>query len=261
MNNLKEITLAVCETAKQVGVFLREERKTFSLDSVEQKHDHDYVSYVDKTAEKKLVEALKRVYPKAGFITEEGTVDRSNTELNWIIDPLDGTTNYIQDNAPYCISIALRSGNDLLIGMVYEVCRDECYFAWKEGGAYLNGKPIHVSEKQISNALIGIDLPYNAESYKPVVLSIIDKLYGKVSSLRVNGSAAMGLCYVAAGRYDGWMEAYINPWDYSAGVLIVREAGGTVTDFNGKDVHSHHVIATNGILHSDLKAVLPPAAF
>lgn len=261
MYNLKEITFAVCETAKQVGVFLREERKTFSLDKVEQKHDHDYVSYVDKMAEVELVQALKKIYPAAGFITEEGTVDHSETKLNWIVDPLDGTTNYIQNNAPYCISIALRNEDDLLIGVVYEVCRDECYFAWKGGGAYLNDKPIHVSEKQIENALIGIDLPYNADAYKPIVLSILDKLYGKVSSLRINGSAAMGLCYVAVGRYDGWMEAYIKPWDYSAGVLIVREAGGNVTDFNGENVHSHHLIATNGIIHSDLKAALPTTTF
>lgn len=179
--------------------------------------------------------------------------------MNWIIDPLDGTTNYIQDVAPYCISIALRNGGDLLVGVVYEVCRDECYSAWKGGGAYMNDKQIHVSEKNIENAFVGLDVPYNAEAYKHIILKIMTDFYGKVSSIRINGSAAMGLCYVAIGRYDGWLEAFIKPWDYSAGVLIVREAGGRVTDFNGNEniQNTHHIVASNVVIHQDLKNVLP----
>lgn len=258
MYKLKEKTLAVCNIAREIGHFLREERKTFSLDQVESKHNHDYVSYVDKTAEKKLVERLAAVLPEAGFITEEGTVEQSQTRLKWVIDPLDGTTNFIQDYAPYCISIALKDESDFLIGVVYEVSLDECFYAWKSGGAFLNDHRIEVSKKTFENALIGIDLPYNALEYKPVIVNVFDQLYGKVSGLRINGSAAMGLCYVAVGRYDGWAEAYINPWDYSAGVLIVREAGGEVTDFNGNtSIDSHHVIATNGLIHEALRAVLP----
>lgn len=259
MINLKEVTFKVNQIAKQVGVFLREERKTFSLDKVEQKQSHDYVSYVDKTAEKLLVAELKKILPEAGFITEEETVAQSSEDLKWIIDPLDGTTNFIQDSAPYCISIALRDKEDLLIGVVYEVCRDECYYAWKNGGAYMNDRQIRVSGKQIDQGFIGLDLPYNAIVYKETVLALIDKLYGKVSSLRINGSAAMGLCYVAIGRYDGWMEAHINTWDYSAGVLLVREAGGKITDYNGnEDIrNTHHVIASNGLIHTNLMEALP----
>lgn len=258
MENLKELTAEVCVIAKQVGVFLREERKVFSFDRVEQKHSHDYVSYVDKTAEERLVKALTKLLPDAGFITEEKTVAQSTKRLSWIIDPLDGTTNYIQDSAPYCISLALQDGEELLIGVVYEVCRDECYAAWKGGGAYLNDKQIRVTDKALDQAFIGLDVPYNAEAYKQIILRLMDHLYGKVSGIRINGSAAMGLCYVAAGRYDAWMEAFISPWDYAAGVLLVREAGGKVTDFDGVEnvSNTHHILATNGIIHPEIRDIL-----
>lgn len=259
MKDLKVLADEVCEIAKRVGVFLREERKVFSLDSVERKSEHDYVSYVDKTAEVMLVEELAKLLPETGFITEEDTVEKSTKALNWIIDPLDGTTNYIQDLAPYCISIALRDGDDLLIGVVYEVCLDECFAAWQDGGAFLNGRQIQVSAKPLNQALIGLDLPYKAEEYKPVLLRLVDELCGKVTSLRLNGSAAMSLCYVAAGRYDGWVEAFLKPWDYSAGVLIVREAGGRITDFSGSEhiQDKHHILASNGVIHEELLKLLP----
>lgn len=254
MDNLKELTFKVCEIAKQIGSFLREERKSFSIDRVEEKQDHDYVSYVDKTAERMIVEKLKKLQVKAGFITEEETIRQSDLELNWVVDPLDGTTNYIQDYAPYCVSIALRNKEDLLIGVVYEVSLDECFYAWKGGGVYLNNSPIKVTEKKINQAFIGLELPYNAMEYKATFLNLISNLYGVVSGIRTNGSAAMGLCYVAVGRFDGWMEAFIKPWDYSAGALIVREAGGLVTDYEGnQNIHNtHHIIATNGIIHNEL---------
>jgi myo-inositol-1(or 4)-monophosphatase len=256
--DLKQITYQVCEIAKATGAYLSSERQNFNKENVKQKHSHDYVSYVDREAEKMTVEKLRELLPEAGFITEEGTVEQSAVGLNWVIDPLDGTTNYIQDYAPYCVSIALREGEELLIGVVYEVCRDECFYAWKNGGAYLNGKQIHVSANELENAFVGMDLPYDAEKYKPVILNVFDKLYGKVSSLRINGSAAMSICYVAAGRYDGWAEAFINPWDYSAGVLLVREAGGKVTDFTGKEdiAGTHHIVATNGIIHEQLRELV-----
>jgi len=255
--DLKHITLEVCRIAKETGAYLSSEREKFNKEKVVQKNTHDYVSYVDREAEIRVVGQLKKLLPQAGYITEEGTVQQSESGLNWVIDPLDGTTNYIQDYAPYCVSIALRDGKQLLIGVVYEVCRDECFYAWKDGNAYLNGKEIHVSENVIENAFIGMDLPYNAEEYKPIIMNVFDKLYGKVSSIRINGSAAISLCYVAAGRYDGWAEAHIKPWDYSAGVLIVRAAGGKATDFTGQeDIDSHHIIATNGVIHEELQRIL-----
>ncbi|MCD7971695.1 MAG: inositol monophosphatase [Candidatus Azobacteroides sp.] len=251
----ESITSEVCNLAKQTALFLKKERETFSPEKVEEKNSHDYVSYVDRAAEEFLVKSLKELLPEAGFITEEGTVKQSDNLLTWIIDPLDGTTNFIRDYAPYCVSIALREGSTLLAGVIYEVCRDECFYAWKDGGAYLNKKKIHVSDKKMESAFIGLELPYQAQEYKPVILNAFHNLYGRVAGIRISGSAAISLCYVANGRYDGWGEAFIKSWDYAAGALIVKEAGGMVTDFNGKEdiTDTHHIIATNGIIHEEFR--------
>lgn len=256
--DLSYTTSQVCLIAEKTGLYLAAERKNFNAEKVQEKNSHDYVSYVDREAEKITVKALHALLPEAGFITEEGTVEQSEEGLNWVIDPLDGTTNYIQDIAPYCVSIALRQGNEILIGVVYEVCRQECFYAWKNGKAYMNGEQIRVSQKSMENAFLGLELPYNADEYKPVILNAFSKLYGKVSSLRINGSAAMSLCYVANGRYDAWAEAFIKPWDYSAGVLIIREAGGVVTDFRGSEniTGTHHIVASNGIIHEEFRRVV-----
>lgn len=256
--NLNYITGRVCDIARTTGIYLANERKNFKQEKVLEKNSHDYVSYVDREAEKLTVKALNCLLPEAGFITEEGTVEQSSIGLNWIIDPLDGTTNFIQDYSPYCVSIALAKDDELLIGVVYEVTRNECFHAWKGGKAYLNNSVICVSDKPLESAFIGLDLPYNADIYKPVILSIFDKLYGKVSSIRIGGSAATSLCYVAAGRYEGWAEAFISKWDYAAGALIVQEAGGLVTDFIGSNniSNTHHLIASNGIIHAAIQETM-----
>ena len=131
MENLKALTEAVCCVAREAGHFLKEERKSFRREVVQEKHAHDYVSYVDKASEKKVVSALRKLLPEAGFIAEEGSAAYSDETYCWVVDPLDGTTNYIHDNAPYCVSIALRDKQSLLLGVVYEPCRDECFYAWK----------------------------------------------------------------------------------------------------------------------------------
>ena len=262
--NLKYITSEICKIATEGGHFLTEERKNFKRESVVEKHTHDYVSYVDKETEKLLVRKLSALLPEAGFITEEKTVETADKDYTWIIDPLDGTTNYIHDYAPYCVSIALSYKNELIIGVVYEVCRDECFYAWKDGGAYLNDRKINVSNiGNMQQAFIGLDLPYNDKQYKPLLNHLMDKLYGTASSIRLNGSAAISLCYVAAGRYDAWAEAFINAWDFSGGAIIIKEAGGKVTDFFGNDYFSgdHHIIATNGLLHNEIKELISPFTY
>ena len=138
--DLQKLTLAVCEIARQAGAYIREEREKFSLESVERKHAHDYVSYEDKGSEQLIVAALKELLPEAGFITEEGLAGHDAEQLLWVVDPLDGTTNFIHQYAPYAVSIALLQGKEILIGVVYEICADECFYAWKGGGAYLEVK-------------------------------------------------------------------------------------------------------------------------
>ena len=267
--DLEKCTLAVCEIARRAGNYIREERQKFSLERVEQKHAHDYVSYVDKGSERLIVSALSELLPEAGFITEEGTTEvKSEGDVNeksfidvslcWVVDPLDGTTNFIHQYAPYAVSIALLQEREILLGVVYEVCADECFYAWKGGGAYLNGTRQHVSAQKIQDALICLQLPYNSEAYKPVILSLIKQFYGNVGSIRACGSAAMALCNVAAGRLDGYAEKYIGQWDYMAGSLIVMEAGGTVTDYDGSAdfTHGNSVVATNGLIQQDLLAAI-----
>ena len=277
---LEELTRGVCEIAKQAGAYIREERRKFSLESVERKHAHDYVSYVDKGSEKQIVSALRQLLPEAGFITEEGTtkmeegrgkmeedsaISPQSSALTWVVDPLDGTTNFIHQYAPYAVSIALLQGKEILIGVVYEVCHDECYCAWKGGGAYVELKgeslKLSVSNQKIQDALLCLQLPYNSDAYKPVIKHLIDKLYGNVGSIRMCGSAAMALCYVASGRYDGYAEKYIGQWDFMAGALIVKEAGGMVTNYEGSEdfTQGNNVVATNGVIQQDLLNVIKTA--
>ena len=206
---LEKLTSAVCKIAQQAGAYIREERSKFSLESVERKHAHDYVSYVDKGSELRIVSALRELLPEAGFITEEGTAKNDQrSDLTWVVDPLDGTTNFIHQYAPYAVSIALLQGHEVQLGVVYEVCHDECYYAWQDGGSYMNGTALRVSNQKLQDALLCLQLPYNSEAYKPVIKRLIDLLYGHVGSIRMCGSAAMALCYVAAGRLDGYAEKY-----------------------------------------------------
>jgi myo-inositol-1(or 4)-monophosphatase len=278
MYMLEELTKAVCEIAREAGAYIREEREKFSLESVERKHAHDYVSYVDKGSEQRIVSALRKLLPEAGFITEEGTTKGDETSnlksqtlnLTWVVDPLEGTTNFIHRYAPYAVSIALLKGKDIQLGVVYEICSDECFFAWQGGGAYVEvrGKMeevrcerLRVSNQKIQDALLCVQLPYNSDAYKPVVKHLIDKLYGNVGSIRMCGSAAMALCYMAAGRLDGYVEKYIGQWDFMAGALIVKEAGGTVTNYEGSEdfTQGNNVVATNGLIQKDLLDVIKTA--
>ena len=280
--DLERCTLAVCEIARRAGEYIREERSKFSLESVERKHAHDYVSYVDKGSERLIVSALRKLLPEAGFITEEGTAEDSHRfhrlsqrdgltqKMCWVVDPLDGTTNFIHQYAPYAVSIALMEGKEILIGVVYEICADECFYAWKGGGAHLEVKcegvkseklrsdRLHVSGQKIQDALLCLQLPYNSEAYKPTIKRLIDAFYGNVGSIRMCGSAAMALCYVAAGRLDGYAEQYIGQWDYMAGSLIVMEAGGVVTDYAGSEdfTQGNGVVATNGVIQQNLLEVI-----
>ena len=264
MEDLKILTESVCCIAREAGYFLKEERKNFSREAVQKKQAHDYVSYVDKESERRVVAALRELLPEAGFIAEEGSAVYHDEPYCWVVDPLDGTTNYIHDNAPYCVSIALRDKDSLLLGVVYDPCRDECFYAWKGGKAFMNGEEIHVSNvENIKDAFVITELPYNHLQYKQTALHLIDQLYGVVGGIRMNGSAAAAICYVAIGRFDAWMEAFLGKWDYSAAALIVQEAGGKVTDFYGEDhfIEGHHIIATNGNLHpffQKLLAEVPP---
>ena len=274
---LQQLTLSVCRVAREAGAYINKERASFSLDKVERKHAHDYVSYVDKGSEQLIVSKLREILPEAGFITEEGTtkddvrcqvedasdVSPQPSALTWVVDPLDGTTNFIHGFAPYAVSIALCKGREIVIGVVYEIVSDECFYAWKNGGAHIEmrnekgemrNEALHVGKSAIGDALLCLQLPYNSDAYKPVITRLLNRFYGHVGSIRMIGSAAIALCYVAAGRLDAYAERYIGHWDYMAGALIVKEAGGHVTNYAGDDyfMEGDSVVATNGVVHQDL---------
>ncbi|MBQ0022388.1 MAG: inositol monophosphatase [Prevotellaceae bacterium] len=262
--DLLEILEKVKQLALKVGEFQSEQRKTFSIDFVESKHNHDYVSYVDKESEKMIVSYLKEILPDAGFITEEKTVvqNAETAEYSWIVDPLDGTTNFIHDLGPWCVCIALQNKEEYLLGVVYEVTRKELFFATKDNGAWRQSSNGELSKLQVSKiedidqALIMVGYPYNAEDYRDFCMKISGNLYGHCASIRSYGSAEAELCYLAAGRIDIYFESFIQPWDVAAGAAIIQEAGGKLSDYDGKDdnwKNGLQVLATNGLLH---KAIL-----
>lgn len=248
--NLQNITEEIIEVAKSVGEFIRNERKTFSYQTVEIKGLNDLVSYVDKTAEKRIVEHLSIIFPEAGFIVEEDT--KSGTkDYNWIVDPLDGTTNFIHGIPCFAISIALEYKGEILIGVVYEVAQDECFWAFKNGGAFLNGTKISVSERKVlSESLIATGFPIYNFSRLENYISTLTYLMKNTHGVRRIGAAAADLCYLACGRVDAFFEYNLNAWDIAAGAIIVKEAGGTVCDFSRSTnwLFGKEIIATNSVL-------------
>lgn len=254
-HELQILTEKVCEIAKEAGRFIRQERLNFKRDLAEKKHAHDYVSYVDKESEKRIVSSLRELLPEAGFIAEEGSASHTDETYCWLVDPLDGTTNFIHNFAPYGVSIALQKGEEILLGVVYEICRDECFYTYKGAPSYLNGQPIHVSDiDNLDNSFISLGLPYDSDNYKDIAMHLFNECYGNVTGIRTVGSAATELCYVASGRFDARIEGFIGPWDIAAGVLILQNAGGKTTDFSGGShyLSGKEVLSSNGKIHDSL---------
>lgn len=218
----------------EAGQFIREEAYEFTAEKIEKKGFNDLVSYVDKEAEKMLVHSCKDALPEAGFITEEGTENDRKEVYNWIIDPLDGTTNFSHGLPIYSISVALMRGDEIIMGVVYEINRDEFYYALEGKPAFCNEEKIHVSEtNSLSESLLATGFPYYSFDKMPKYLNILNDFMQSTHGLRRMGSAAVDLAYVACGRFDGFFEYNLNAWDVAAGAFIVKQAGGEVTDFSG----------------------------
>jgi len=252
----KELCLFACDVARSTGRFMAEERMSFDVSKIESKGLHDLVSYVDKESEQRIIRALQVVLPESGFIAEEGTCSKRGERFNWVIDPLDGTTNYIQGVPLYAVSIGLLDGDELVMGVVYEVGRAECFYAWKDGGAYLNGNPICVSERDdISDALLATGFPYSNFEQLNEYISVLKWAMVEARGMRRMGSAAVDLSYVACGRFDAFWEYDLKSWDVAAGALILLEAGGMVTDFSGGKnyLFDKEIVASNTLLHGILQ--------
>lgn len=253
------ITKQVCEISQEVGEFLKKEIHNIVPKDIEEKGKHDFVTYVDKTSEKMIVEKLSKILPEAGFITEENTASIKGTRFQWIIDPLDGTTNYINSIPLYSTSIALVDREEVVAGIINEVNLNECFYAWKEGPAYLNESEIKVTKtNSLDNALLATGFPYYDYGRLNEYLELFKYLIENTSGIRRLGSAAVDMAWVACGRFDGFYEYGLSPWDVAAGTIIVKQAGGKNSDFSGGNnfIFGKEIISTNSKIHKDFNCLL-----
>lgn len=230
---LKAIAAKASETAAQASAFIRAQARQFDQQNVEYKGSNDLVSYVDREAERIIVDALEGVVPEAGFMAEEGTGQNTSQGLTWIIDPLDGTTNFVHGIPVFAVSIGLvNEAGAPLIGVVYDVMRQQCFCAVRGNGATLDGQPIRVSTREgLSQCVMAIGTPYHHDGDHDPTLGMMAPLITGTRALRRLGAAALDMAYVACGRFDGFFEYNLKPWDVAAGTLLIREAGGVVSAF------------------------------
>jgi myo-inositol-1(or 4)-monophosphatase len=259
MIDLKEICFEIEKVARETGKFILHESEVFDHGRTEKKGLNDFVSYVDKGSEKMLVERLSILLPEAGFITEEGTSKKIGLKYCWVIDPLDGTTNFLHGFHPYAISIGLMEYDEVIAGVVYEVGGNESFVAWKGGGAWLNGLRIHVSKaERLADGLIATGFPYNDFNRMDSYMKCLTYLCQHTHGIRRLGSAAIDLAYVACGRFEVFYEYGLHHWDIAAGMLLVREAGGRVSDFSGneKKLTGEEIIAGNSKVFTEILEIV-----
>ncbi len=236
INQLEQLCQKTILLVESVADFIRGEVGKVSAEKIEVKSLNSLVSYVDKTAERQLVAGLGELLPGSTFLTEEETVAQTEGEFQWIIDPLDGTTNFLHQLPCFAVSVALRQHGDIVLGIVYEVNRHECFSAWKGGGAWLNGRRIHASATTtLADSLVATGFPYRDFDTMHRYIHILQHLMKSTRGLRRYGAAAVDLAYVACGRFDSFFEYGLAAWDVAAGILLVQEAGGRVSDFDGGD--------------------------
>ncbi len=249
----------VIKIAKRAGAYIRHESTKFDRANIEEKGINDLVSYVDKEAEKMIVQTLKFTLKEAGFITEEGTETEKGAEYNWVIDPLDGTTNFMHGFPPYSVSIALLHKDEPVVGVVYEITSDTCFYAVKDGKAYCNHDEIHVSSvTKFNQGLYITGFPYDLNDDVSRFAKLFEHFMRNTHGIRRLGSAAVDLAYVAAGKSEGFFQKGLKIWDVAAGVLIVKQAGGIISDFKGKDNYlaGGEVIAGNPNVQPEMLRII-----
>lgn len=259
MIDLIQMEKDVIELSTEVASFISQEVSNFDKSRIEHKDTpNNLVSYVDKESEKIIVKALSKILPGSGFLAEEGTSLEGSNEYRWIIDPLDGTTNFTHGLPPYAISIGLAKKDKMVLGVVYEVSRSECFNATENGDAFCNGKKIRVaSTPSLNESLLATGFPYYHFDKREEYLSIIKTFLELTHGVRRMGSAATDLAYVACGRMDGFFEYNLNPWDVAAGSLIVQRAGGMVSDFKGENKFLYGgEICAAGAIHPNMVDII-----
>jgi len=251
--------MSVTEIAVETGKYIWSEGQKNKKVSIVAKGENNFVTEVDKAAEEMIVKNLARVLPEAGFIAEEGTSTKKGEKYNWVIDPLDGTTNFIHGLPPFAVSIALMDGDEVVLGVIYEMALKECFYAWKNGKAYLNGEVIHVSNvKKVDGSLIATGFPYTNFKYLDPFMDSLYYFMKNSHGLRRLGSAATDIAYIACGRFEGFYEYGLHPWDVAAGAIILKEAGGEVCDFRGGEdyIFGEEIIASNSAIFTEFRELI-----
>ncbi len=241
------------ETAQEAGEFILANANNFG--DAQFKGRVDMVTKIDLGAEKIILNKIKTNFPDHSIITEESDNKETLSDYRWIIDPLDGTTNFVHSFPFACVSIGLEYKNEIILGVVNNPFLKEYFFAEKNNGAFLNDEPIKISKNaKLKDSLLATGFPYELAENFDRNMELFNKIYRQTQGIRRAGSAAMDLCYVACGRFDGFWEFDLNPWDVAAGSLMVTEAGGILSDFSGKqlDIFSNEIMATNGLVHDEL---------
>lgn len=250
---------AAIHAARIGGDVLRDYAKRATPISIDLKGLNDYVTEVDHASERVIVGYLRERYPDHSVIAEESEELTKDDRYVWYIDPLDGTTNFIHGVPVYAVSVALRVDGKIAVGAVYDPVRDEMFHSVAGGGAFLNGERVHVANRDsLKGALLATGFPFRAHDRLRAYLRSLETFILETAGVRRAGSASLDLCYTACGRYDGFWEMSLSPWDIAAGSLIVREAGGVVTDFLGKDgyLKSGNVVAANLRIYSSMLEII-----
>jgi myo-inositol-1(or 4)-monophosphatase len=254
VDNLLDIAIsAVKESGRIQKEWLGKDKK------VELKGEINLVTEVDRICEGRIVEIIKKTFPEHNILTEETPMPEGSSNYRWIIDPLDGTTNYTHGYPCFCTSVALEQEGKVVLGAVYDPLLDELFTAQQGQGAFLNGERIAVSTTELlTESLICTGFPYDLRESPVNNVDHFNNFIMKAQAVRRDGSAALDLCYVALGRFDGFWELKLNPWDVAAGKLVIEEAGGVVTDFKGipLDIYGQETLASNGRIHEEMVRVL-----
>ena len=255
--NDEALLQSAVDAARAAGEWLR--NHLGRIHRVELKGVVDLVTEADRASEQLLVERLNAALPAATILAEEGSGLPGDPALRWIVDPLDGTTNFAHGYPVFCVSIALESEGVIRLGVVFDPVREECFTALRGKGAFLNGSALRVSGVEaLDAALLVTGFPYDVRTTARDNLSQFRRFLKTARAVRRDGSAALDLAYVAAGRFDGFWEESLAPWDMAAGALLVEEAGGRVSGYRGQalDIESGHILATNGGVHDAMQAIL-----
>lgn len=247
------------EAAREAGMFLRQNLGKVKNIQRKENQEKNLVTEIDRKSEALILSIIRKHYPSHEILAEEGGAGAGSSDYRWIIDPLDGTTNFTHGFPVFCVSIGLELRGELIAGVIYDPNFDELFTAERGGGAFLNGKRMRVSAcESLAESMLVTGFPYNIrENPRHAVEHFVNFLMAS-QAVRRMGSAAIDLAYVAAGRYEGFWEVALNPWDMAAGALIVQEAGGRLSDFSGRpfDVYRQEILASNGPIHEEMMKIL-----